>query len=252
LAHSYRLLQHWNQWLTQYFLGEYLLQAERQTLAKLLQQHYGKHALLIGVPQQEVLLESTVIACHNILSPLIHSKDKASYIEGDLHELPILTGSMDLVILPHTLEFIDNPRQLLAEACRIIKPEGLIVVCGFNPLSWWGVKKIFANNHTIPWSGNFFPAGKIKNWLKLADFEMEIQRFTLFSPPTTTPNIYKNFNLFEKIGHSLFPFFVGVYVLLARAKVVPLTPIKLKWKQQLNHIRIPTTISGHIARSELK
>ena len=252
LAHSYRILQHWNQWLAQHFLGEHLLQAEQHLLTSMLKQHYGKHALLIGVPHQLPLLTSTVLPCHTLLSPLLAREKSASAIEGDLHELPILTGSMDLVMLPHTLECVDNPRQLLAEACRIIKPEGLIVIGGFNPYSLWGIKKAVTRKHVTPWEGNFIHAGKIKSWLKLADFELEEQCSTLFSPPVKTPNVYKKFQFLEKIGHKWCPLFGGVYILLARAKVIPLTPIKLKWKQQLSSIRIPSTISGHIARSDNK
>ena len=131
----YRTLQHWNQWLTKPFLGTALARAEREVLTKLLVNHYGKHAVLIGVPHQMPLLQETHFSSPTLISPL-HAHDLENHvIESDLHELPILSGSVDLVLLPHTLEFVENPRQLLAEACRIIKPEGLMVVMGFNPYS---------------------------------------------------------------------------------------------------------------------
>ncbi len=249
LAHSYRSLQHFNQWLAHHFLGERLLQAEQSSLAALLHQHFGKHAVLIGVPQQESLLNLTELPYHALLSPLNHQKTRVNFIESDLHELPIFTGSVDLVVLPHTLEFIDNPRQLLTEACRIIKPEGLIVICGFNPTSMWGVRKLFTKENSMPWSGQFIHPGKVKNWLKLADFELETQQAALFSPPVTNARMYDKFHFLETIGSKWCPMLGGAYFLLARAKVIPLTPIKLKWKQQLSSIRIPTAITGHIARS---
>src|SRR5690606_5823540 len=108
--------------------------------------HFGKHAVLIGVPHQYELLKSTAIPCHSLITPIISHAHEHGLIEGDLHELPILTGSIDLVLLPHTLEFVDNPRQLLSEACRIIKPEGLIVVSGFNPYSTWGLRKLMTKH----------------------------------------------------------------------------------------------------------
>jgi ubiquinone/menaquinone biosynthesis C-methylase UbiE len=252
LAHSYRTLQHWNQWLTQHGLGERLLSAEQRLLTSMLKQQYGKHALLIGVSHQQSLLNATLLPYHTLLSPLISREHHVSYVEGDLHELPILTGSVDLVILPHTLEFIDNPRQLLAEACRVIKPEGLIVISGFNPYSMWGLKKLFTQKNAMPWTGNFIHSRRVKNWLRLADFKMEKQRSALFLPPTTSSSVYKQFHFLEKIGGKWCPFFGGVYILMARAKVIPLTPIKLKWKQQLGQIGIPRTMTGHVARSEPK
>jgi len=247
LTHGYRTLQHWDQWLTQNFLGNQLVEAERKVLKPLLDRHFGKHSLLIGVPHQHELFSATTIPYHSLISPLFSREKKINYIEGDFQELPILTGSIDLMFLPHTLEFVDNPRQLLAEACRVIKPEGLIAICGFNPYSMWGIKKILAKSKKMPWSGSFIQAQKVKNWLKLADFALEKETTTLFRPPVASSS-YEKLHLMERVGAKCFPKLGGVYILLARAKVIPLTPIRLKWKQQLSSIQISTSISGHIAR----
>lgn len=61
---------------------------------------------------------------------------------------------------------------------------------------------------------------------------------------------FNKLHFLERIGSLICPVLGGAYVLVARAKVIPLTPIKLKWKQQLGDIRISSTISGHIARQE--
>ena len=247
MAHGYRILQHWNQWLTQQFLGNVLLETEAQQLSILLDRHFGKHAILIGVPHQYRLLEATKIPCHSLVTPLLSKDKKHGYIEGDLHDLPILTGSVDLVILPHTLELIDNPRQLLAEACRIIKPEGLIAISGFNPYSTWGLRKLWSKK-TMPWSVNFIHSHTIKTWLKLADFALEKHASALFTPPINQAKLYRKLHFLERIGNTFFPVLGGSYLIVARAKVVPLTPIRLKWKQHLGGIRIPSTFSGHTAR----
>lgn len=248
LANGYRTYQHWDEWLAKEPLGVELLEAEEQMLARLLAKQFGKHALVIGVPEQRYLLKATQLPCHSILTPLISTKKMQSSIEGDFHDLPILTGSIDLVILAHTLEFAEHPRQLLAEACRIIKPEGLIAICGFNPYSAWGMKRFFTKRPTVPWSHHYIHARKIKNWLHLADFQMEKQTSLLFTPPFSRASIHQKLHFLERIGSRCFPFLGGAYILLARAKVIPLTPIRLKWKQHLNQIRISSTISGHIAR----
>jgi len=239
LAHSYRTLQHWNQWLTHQFLGTALLNAEQQILSTLLDKHYGKHALLIGVPGQQSLLKACATTYQSLMSP-IHHHEHLTYIESDLHDLPILTGSIDLVILPHTLEYVDNPRQLLSEACRVIKPEGLIVILGFNPYSAWGWQKKKVCN--------LIQRQHIRNWLKLAEFALEKQTSYLYRPPINSENVYQKLACLERIGGTLYPVLAGAYAVVARAKVIPLTPIKLKWKQSLSNIRISTTIPGNIAR----
>lgn len=249
MTHGYRTIQHWNQWLTQHFLGHQLIEAETATMSALLSRHFGKQALLIGVPHQSSLLHATKIPCHSLLTSFIGHKNEPGLIEGDYHELPILTGSIDLVMLPHTLEFVDNPRQLLAEACRIVKPEGLLVICGFNPYSIWGLRKyIKKQRKTIPWGLNFIHSHQIKRWLQLADFALEKNESLMFRPPVNHPTLYQRFHFMETVGSKCFPFLGGVYILVARATVAPLTPIRLKWKQQLSGIRISSTIPGNIAR----
>lgn len=241
MAHGYKALQNWNEWLAEQFLGNSVLEEEKQGLSVLLRQHYGKHALLIGVPHQATLLTSLDLPCHTLISPMLGRHHPIGTIESDFHELPIMTGSIDLVILPHTLEFVDNPRHLLSEACRIVKPEGLIAICGFNPYSTWNLRH-------YPWSSNFIQPRKIKAWLRLAYFMMEQQRSLLFRPPVNHQVIYNKLHFMENLFRKCCPMIGGAYILLARAKVVPLTPIRMKWTQQLSGIRISTTMTGHIAR----
>lgn len=250
MVHGYKTIQHWDQWLTQHQLGQNLLHAEKQALDQLLDKHFGKHALLLGVPRQSALLKANSIIYHTVLSPFAEKDDSAHSVETNFHELPIATGSIDLVLLPHTLEFVDNPRQLLAEACRVIKPEGLIVICGFNPYSLWGLHKLFTKQKAMPWKANFIQASKVKSWLHLADFELEKHQGLLYRSPRAYHKSYQSTNLLECIGNKCFHHLGGVYVLLARAKVVPLMPIKMQWKQQLGGIRISTNISGNIARQQ--
>jgi len=246
LAHGSHTLQHWNQWLSQSFLGKKLLETEAGQFSHLLKQHYGKHAVLLGVPHQYDLLATTKIPCHSLITPLTCKENKPGYIEGNFQELPLLSGSVDLVLLPHTQEFTDNPRQFLSEACRIIKPEGLIAITGFNPVSPWGLRKFMTRNKKdMPWAANFISAQKMVNWLRLSDFVLEKQEYTLFTPPINHSGFYHRLSFLEKFGISLLG---GAYLLIARAKVIPLTPIRLKWKQQLSSIRMTGTMPPHIAR----
>lgn len=250
MAHGFRTLQHWNQWLAQQFLGVSLLETEKQLVSNLAVKHFGKHAVLIGVPNQYELLNATTIPCHSLVSPLVTHEKMPGYIEGDFHELPLLTGSIDLVMLPHTLEFVDNPRQLLSEACRIVKPEGLIIISGFNPYSTWGLRKKLTKHKVAPWSGNFIHSSKVRRWLHLADFAMEKQSSGLFRPPLPQENFYRKLDFLERLGSACLPMSGGVYMLIARAKVIPLTPIRLKWKQQLGGIQVSSTMSGHVVQSQ--
>lgn len=246
MAHGYRNLQQWNQWLTQHFLGGYLIDEECQAIAPLFTQHFGKHALLIGTPQQARYLAVSNIHCQTLLTPISTQQHQAKTIESDLQELPIASGSVDLVLLPHTLEFVDNPRQLLNEACRIIKPEGLLLISGFNPTSSWGLRRrLHANKikKKVPWAGNIIYPQQIRSWLTLLDFVLEKQTRTLFAPPIGHLNLHEKLKPMGWFSR-MIPGMGGSYLLLARAKVIPMTPIRLKWKQQISALPL-NNIPGH-------
>ncbi|MEM7765963.1 MAG: metalloregulator ArsR/SmtB family transcription factor [Pseudomonadota bacterium] len=52
---------------------------------------------------------------------------------GDAAATPFETASADLVILHQVLHFIDNPAAVLAEADRLLKPGGRLIVVDFAP-----------------------------------------------------------------------------------------------------------------------
>lgn len=239
VAKTHRKIQQWDRWL-EHFPGASVLATEQKFLPHVLAQYYGKHALLLGTPRQYSLLKASAVNHQFLLSPLLESNHYTIRgIESEFSDLPVASGSIDLVILPHTLEFLDNPRQLLAEACRIVKPEGHIIICGFNPFSLWGLKKLFLRSKQIPWSGNFTSAVTIKKWLSYADFELVKHTNLLYRPPLNNQNIYKKLSFLEWLGNKMRIPFGGLYIVVAKAKVVPLTPIRLRWQQQVSGIRIP-------------
>lgn len=232
--------ERWDRFLAE-ALGQRLLQAEEALLLRLLERHYGKQAVLVGAPTQAPLLTVAHLPCHTMLSPLSCKNTSLRHVETNFHEIPILSGSVDLVILPHTLEFIDNPQHLLSECCRIIKPEGLIVIFGTNPHGLWSFKQT---------SGRPIQPKKIEHWLTLNEFSLEKKQWALYRPPIASLRWFSRLQWMESLLGCALPFAGGIYMLSARAKVLPLTPIRLKWKQQLSTIRLSKTLTGTLARAE--
>lgn len=50
------------------------------------------------------------------------------HIFGDAHQLPIRDKIIDNVLLLDVLEHLRNPRQAMREACRVLKPDGTILL----------------------------------------------------------------------------------------------------------------------------
>ncbi|HVY54029.1 MAG TPA: methyltransferase domain-containing protein [Gammaproteobacteria bacterium] len=240
---SHRSIVDWNQWLSN-DQGRLVLSSEQRILQSFLKGQYGKHAALIGVPQQALLLKPLPMPCQLLLTPILSPNFRETRaVECHLNEIPIASGSVDFVFLPHTLELVDNARQLLAEACRIVKPEGYLTITGFNPYSLWAIKSNSRPNL------NLINSSTIAKWLKLSDFELIEQASTLYSPPLQDKNLLKKLRFLEWVGNKCHLPGAGIYVLMAKAKVIPLTPIRLRWKQNIAGMRIPSSITGPTIRN---
>lgn len=223
-------MQAWDLWQTE-SLGAALLKAEQHYLSSILTDCYGKYGLLIGVPQQQALFKYSTIPNHVLLGPLQPQNPSLCYVASELDTLPIATASTELVLLPHTLEYVGHPQQLLLEACRVVKPEGYIVIFGFNPYSFWGLWKKCTKQHSAPWSSDFIALGKVREWLIEEEFQIVKQDKFLFRPPLQT-SLYHYLKPMEWIGSKLWIPFGGVYVLVAKARSLPLTLMRANWKER--------------------
>ena len=91
--------------------------------------------------------------------------------------LPFPSASLDLVVLPHTLELSADPHHVLREVERVLVPEGRVVVAGFNPNSFWGLRQSRArlmgrfgisalglSELYLPEAGEFIGPGRLRDW----------------------------------------------------------------------------------------
>jgi SAM-dependent methyltransferase len=62
--------------------------------------------------------------------------------------LPFASDSIDAVLLPHTLELVQDPYAVLREAERVLCAEGCLLICGFNNFS--GVRR-FRRKRGVCW-----------------------------------------------------------------------------------------------------
>ena len=108
--------------------GRYVLAWERGQYDNAVDDMFGFHAVQVGLPQIDFLSENRI--------PLrFHAgMEEGCVLRAEPTHLPLATHSMDLVALPHVLEFSAHPHQILREAERVLRPEGQIVISGFNPL----------------------------------------------------------------------------------------------------------------------
>jgi SAM-dependent methyltransferase len=145
--------------------------------------------------------------------------------------LPLATQSLDLVALPHALEFSPNPHQLLREVERVLRPEGRLLLTGFNPLSFFGTRRWLGSRQTYPWNGQFLRLTRIKDWLSLLGFELAGGRMACYAPPVNRERLLRDFGFLESAGDRWWALGGGVYMLHAVKRVQGMRLISPQWDE---------------------
>jgi len=148
---------------------------------------------------------------------------------------------MDLVVLPHTLEFAAYPHQILREAARVLRPEGNLIISGFNPHSLWGLHRALGRRQGYPWHGQFIALHRIKDWLALLGFEVAGIRFAAYAPPFHQTKWLERFAFMEAAGDRWWAVSGGVYFVHAIKRVHGMRLIKPQWNEGLVSKLLPVS-----------
>jgi SAM-dependent methyltransferase len=154
----------------------------------------------------------------------------AADIISNPEQLAVATDSVDVVLLPHTLERTPSPHALLREVDRVLRPDGHLVVLSFAPGGFWGLRHLLSSGGYPEGRERLIREGRLRDWLELLSFDvpaatrychtLPIERF---SQLRVLPR--------EEWAQRWLPFFSGGYLLRAQKRVQPLTPVRL-WRRQ--------------------
>lgn len=190
--------------------GRYALAWEQIQLDRVVSDIFGFHAVQLGLPEFDTLRENRMplrLVASNRLAGAGASDRPVALVTG-FEELPFATASVDLVVLPHTLEFASEPHQVLREVDRILVPEGQVVITGFNPASLWGARQALTRigaRPFLPLEGQFISLPRIKDWLKLLSFEVNRGRFGGYAPWARSERWLSRCGFMEKAGDRWWP-----------------------------------------------
>ena len=211
-------------------LGRYVLAREQAMFDAVVSDIFGFNALQLGLLQLDALKSSRI-------PHLVHvgNREGDAYCESDY--LPFAESCIDLICLPHVLEFSCNPHQTLREVERVLVPEGHLILTGFNPISAWGIKQTFSKEtsctqgENYPWQGHFFTLSRIKDWLALLGLEFISGSMNAYEPPINDEKWLKRFICMDKMGEKWWPMLGGIYFIVAKKRVVNMTLLKPNWKK---------------------
>ena len=224
--------------------GQYLLDWERAAMVATVANLFGFHALQLGLPELDALQANRMPhrwlasqSAVDVTGPAAPGRQRVALV-ADFAALPFPANSLDLVVLPHTLELTVDPHGVLREVARVLVPDGRVVICGFNPLSLWGFRQSrghfyrhFGGNRLfLPEAGEFIGIFRLREWLRLLNLELELCRYGCYRPALDSQAWLQRFGWMDALGACCWPILGSVYFLVAVKRVRGMTLLKPGWK----------------------
>lgn len=223
--------------------GELIAKNIEQTLTPWWPKFFGYHLLKIGALSGELNSDSSPIKHQLTLT----NKVTAGNIVAEIDDLPLLEHSVDVCVLAHALEFSLDPHHVVREANRVLIPNGYLVITGFNPFSLVGVNKFIPyRRKKTPWNERLFSPMRVKDWLHLMGYEIQLDHRVLHSSLSKPQSDGIVSEQWRKLAEHYFPSFGSVYIIVAKKRVLPLTPIKAKWqlRPRFEPVKVPSMNSS--------
>lgn len=245
--------------------GRYLLNWEQAQVGAAVADLFGYHALQLGLPTflglQHNRMPHRWLATQEM--PQVHEESPLEVplaLVADFSALPFSSASLDLVLLPHTLESGDA-HATLREVERVLVAEGRVVICGFNPTSLWTLRSArqrlwrllglgrFMRADYLPPQDGFLGIWRLRDWLRLLGFEVELVRYGCYAPAVERAAWLQRFAWLDWLGARWWPVLGASYVVVAVKKVRGARLLGAAWKTA--PVRAPHTMVAGQRRQDV-
>lgn len=234
--------------------GRYLAALEQQRFDLAVADIFGYHALQLGLRGHDLLAANRM--------PHRWRASTRDFSEGesehqtvlltDYAALPFPEASLDLVVLPHALDSHPDPRAALREVSRVLVPGGRVALSGFNPASLWGMRMRRERLcQRFGWGSTVMPSHlelignwRLRDWLHLLDFEIEVSDFDAFVPAVGSEKWLRRWAWMDRAGARCWPIFGAVYFLVAVKRVHGMRLMEPAWRKNAR----PATASVPLVR----
>lgn len=251
--------------------GRYVLEWQQQQLDRCVSNLFGFHALQLGWPALQGLRTNRMPHRWLLTQPGfmpgetgLSAAEAPARTDGpdggpirpsvlaDFEALPFPSQTLDLAVLPHTLEVADDPHQTLREVERVLVPEGRVVILGFNPSSWLGAwctagmasSRLGGPAPSVPVDAELIGWLRLRDWLRLLSFEIETVEFGCYRPPLRSQPWLDRLDWMERAGSRWWPVFGCVYFVVAVKRVRGMTLTGKAWKRR----RLPAGKAALVTR----
>lgn len=236
--------------------GRYLLDWERVQFDQAVADIFGYHALQLGLPALDALRANRMPHRWLATGAPVRGREGGpaprAALLTDFSALPFPAASLDLVVLPHTLETHPDPHAALREVARVLVPEGRVVIAGFNPASLWGLRRrrehllrrFGLGEPFLPEVGELIGNWRLRDWLRLLNFEVEAGRHGCYRPAVRSEKWLRRYEWMDGAGQRWWPIFGAVYFLVAIKRVHGVRLLGAAWKTAASRATAPVSIAN--------
>jgi SAM-dependent methyltransferase len=206
-------------------VGQSLLAQEQELASHVLERVFGEQILQIGLWGPPDYFLRSVRTQSSALLANESVEGVGARVVAD--RLPILTDSVDAVLLPHTLELSPNPHAVLREVHRVLRPDGRLIVLGFNPVSWWGIRHTLAPAGFPPGFSRHVSKYRLSDWLRLLNLRIDDVIGCYASPAKGAAGAFLR----------RWCWFASAYLLIATKETMPMTVIRPSLRKRARLVR---------------
>lgn len=209
---------------------------------------FGFHALQLGLPELPGLALNRMP--HRWLAN--DTPTAGADIVTDYSALPFAANSLDLLLMPHSLELARDPHTALREVERVLVAEGRVVICGFNRTSLWALRQYRARflqrlgwgESFLPTAGEFIGYRRLRDWLRLLGLEVEAVHFGCYRPALTNEILLQRLRWMDALGARWWPILGALYFIVAVKRVRGMTLLSPAWKSVRVAAAAPVSVAN--------
>jgi SAM-dependent methyltransferase len=174
-----------------------VLAGERKCLEVFFSSLRGYHLLLLGAHRKLKDLPPHCLHAAGLSPSVSAAENSFSWVQSSYENFAVRDASIDAVIVPYILEYVDNAQKVLKEAHRSLIGEGKLFLFGFEALHPWCWIHAPKSMHTLSlW--------QVKKLLSDTDFSIEETRHFHYG---------------------------AIYFIAAQKHLSTATPLRPQWKQ---------------------
>jgi len=219
-------------------MGRAVLACERRVVSQMVETVFGGHLLQIGCWPSSSILSHCRVQHRMIVDPT-----GPADLVSELDQLPIASGSIDVVFIPHSLAFSPNPHGIIREADRVLGRGGHLILLGFSPLSFWGLRGL-CRQPPFRQSVQMMAERRIGDWMQLLGLEVIRMERYLYRLPFSNGWLIRRSRFLEGWGHSLLPgpWPAAAYAALFQKRDLGGNIIRPEWRRRQQRLRRPAAV----------